>query len=368
MLFKATSGERSAVLFMREGQVIRQMRYAEFEAILDHIAAIGEFSSSKVTAVYVEIDHSLHISAAVFFLLEFDERGLADTTWSIPLQSLADKAKKGPDLGSGPIRLATRKQCPMRRYQGQLWEPPGEPGALALLRKTVAENRLGLARRDEQSFAPLKGIIKNKAAKVVESTASDGIPVLAEDAELREQAPGASELDSATLTIKTLRCRLSELKGEHAEHIVQLQREYGEDAEQSSRLHDAIKQLKQQILVWREKAAGGEFLQKMSDAGIGFKACQPGAGEFQLPLQDVFDYLKSPSEYAARICCVDVEQYEAWLAHDGKPCCRYPVEGGGVCGLPVHRVDSPVTFVVDESDRCSQHRASSLTLSRVMQK
>ena len=104
----------------------------------------------------------------------------------------------------------------------------------------------------------------------------------------------------------------------------------------------------------------------MNDAGICFVASQPGAGEFRVPQEDVPSYLQSPQDYAARYCYVDIQLYRDWVEHDNKPVCSHLADDGSRCALPVHRVSSPATFEPGESDRCSQHKTSSLTLRQVM--
>src|SRR5690606_42164666 len=72
-----------AVFFMQDHGVSRQMRYNEFEAILDGVVALPDYADTEATLVYVEIDQSLQIQALVFFLLYFDEEGRADPEWNL---------------------------------------------------------------------------------------------------------------------------------------------------------------------------------------------------------------------------------------------------------------------------------------------
>src|SRR5690606_29868154 len=123
----------------------------EFEALLDGVVNLPEYADKQMRVVYVLINPRLMVRAAVFFLIDFDEKGSTDSGWNIPLRHLADRAGRGPDLGAGPIRLACRSQCPVSWHQMHLWDPSLVPGKndLVLLRDAVRRNHLGLLVEDE---------------------------------------------------------------------------------------------------------------------------------------------------------------------------------------------------------------------------
>lgn len=133
-----------AVFFMQDHGVSRQMRYNEFEAILDGVVALPDYADTEATLVYVEIDQSLQIQALVFFLLYFDEEGRADPEWNLPLQQLAKNAGPGPTLGDRLVRLCCRSQCPINWHQKAMWDPGMKPGAndFHAIQRAVEENRL----------------------------------------------------------------------------------------------------------------------------------------------------------------------------------------------------------------------------------
>lgn len=135
-----------AVLFLEHNCVVREMLFAEFEAILDGFVPVADKAGDTARAVFVCIDVRLKIKAAVFFLISFDSRGYADQRWNVPLEQFADTAARGPDLGAGPIRLACHSQCPVAWHQQHLWDPDMTPGSnnFVLLRKSAIRNRLGL--------------------------------------------------------------------------------------------------------------------------------------------------------------------------------------------------------------------------------
>ena len=100
-----------AVLFFNDGGVCKEMLYPEFEAMLDGVVSMLEFADQQMRVAYVLVNARLQIRAAVFFYLDFNEDGSADSGWNIPLRSLAERTGRGPDLGAGPIRLHHRP-CP----------------------------------------------------------------------------------------------------------------------------------------------------------------------------------------------------------------------------------------------------------------
>lgn len=146
IMLTASSELAEAVVFFDRGQVSREMLLSEFEAILDAVVPMAEFSNSTAEAAYVRINSKLQVTAAVFFLLSFDADGIADKRWNIPLQQLADNSSRGPDLGAGPIRLACHSQCSIAWQQKNLWNPVMTPSLnnFVQLRKSIASNRLGL--------------------------------------------------------------------------------------------------------------------------------------------------------------------------------------------------------------------------------
>lgn len=134
-----------AVLFIQNNRISREMLYSEFEAVLDSYVPI-DMANQQANAVYLRVNNQLCITAAVFFLINFDEGGFADKRWNVPLEQLADNSARGPDLGAGPIRLACRSQCCIAWHQQNLWDPDMKTGSndFVLLKKYIKSNRLGL--------------------------------------------------------------------------------------------------------------------------------------------------------------------------------------------------------------------------------
>jgi hypothetical protein len=102
--------------------------------------------SSVVRAAYVEVGTGLAVKAVVFFQVKVDVRGRFDRSFNVPLEYMAQQAGAGPDLGTGPIRMACRSQCPVPWHAINLWEPAGrdDDHAAVEVQKAVWRNRLGL--------------------------------------------------------------------------------------------------------------------------------------------------------------------------------------------------------------------------------
>lgn len=149
--------DRSAVLIFEGDRVSREMRYTEFEAILDAYAPLPELASREVHAVYVQVDPRLQPRALVFFLITFDAEGFADHRWNVPLQQLADNSANGPDLGAGPVKMACRSQCCIEWHQNSLWDPQFDPKSRHFrdICAAIERNRIGLIAEDEDDVPVL---------------------------------------------------------------------------------------------------------------------------------------------------------------------------------------------------------------------
>lgn len=202
-----------AVFFFSGDKIDREMLYPEFEAILDGFVPVPESAGRPTKAVYLNIDPSLRITALVFFVLEFDQRGMADSRWNLPLQQLIAQASRGPDLGAGPTRLVCFSQCPVAWHQNHLWDPLMTPGrnSFVLLRKAVARNRLGLVveQPEEPTPAPAQRAPDTRALKK----------------QLHEKYSQALR-DRLARMLKEQRLRITTLNNRHARKVDALNREH----------------------------------------------------------------------------------------------------------------------------------------------
>ncbi|WP_347331292.1 hypothetical protein [Marinimicrobium locisalis] len=208
------SEHTEAVYLFSGDKLAREMLYPEFEAVLDGFVPVPEYANRTAKAAYLTISPQLTISAAVFFVIEFDARGLADRRWNLPLQQLIQQAGQGPDLGGGPIRLVCFSQCPVAWQQKNLWDPQMEPGrnSFVLLRKAVARNRLGLVRTESEPAPKKEPDIAPKAARQLKKV-------------LHEHYSQAMR-DRVARLLKEQRLRITTLANQQARKIDKLNREH----------------------------------------------------------------------------------------------------------------------------------------------
>lgn len=135
-----------AVVFFDANDLVKEMLQVEFEAVLDQVVGLPEFAGREICACFLRINQRLQIVGAVFFLVEFDARGYVNRSWNVPLEHLLENAGRGPDLGSGRIRLACRSQCSVPWHSRQLWDPvfEGANNSFEQMTQALQRNRLGL--------------------------------------------------------------------------------------------------------------------------------------------------------------------------------------------------------------------------------
>ncbi len=147
-MFKQDQTAPSAILFFRDNAIAKELLYTEFEAHLDGFTPEKDWANMEVQAVYVELDEALCLTAAVFFLVSFDDEGWVEASWNLPLVNLVRMGGFGPDFGAGEIQLCCNSLCTEARYREMLWEPdlsPQGPHFQAIV-KTANANRLGFSR------------------------------------------------------------------------------------------------------------------------------------------------------------------------------------------------------------------------------
>jgi hypothetical protein len=204
-----------AVMFFSDRGICKQMLYPEFEALLDGVVNMPEFADEQMRVVYAVINPRLMVKAAVFFYLDFDEDGRPDRGWNLPLQHLADRSGRGPDMGAGPIRLACRSQCPVSWHQMHLWDPSLAPGQndLVLLRDAVKRNQLGLlVEEDAPAVAPERLQVASEDKWYAPDPAKEVAEQLAKKMDQEHRAKTAQ-------LIKQQRLRIASLAQQHEEEL-----------------------------------------------------------------------------------------------------------------------------------------------------
>ena len=212
-----------AVLFLGDRGVEKSMLFSDFEAILDGMVGIPEYADSQRKAAYCLVNARLQVVALVLFLIEFDEDGMADTTWNVPLRHLAEHGGPGPDMGAGPIRLACRSQCPVAWHQEHLWDPSMKPGGndFVFIRDTLRDRgrKLGLY-YDEDALRQADAEAADHQVPVLESESEEEIPVVAP--EKPRNAANDKERERLIRMVKELRLQVQTLENKHKEEVGQL--------------------------------------------------------------------------------------------------------------------------------------------------
>lgn len=238
-----------AIMFFNDGDVVKEMLYPEFEAILDQVVGMREFESKAVRAAYVRINGELKVTHVVLFLLEFDAGGYVDKSWNIPLSHLAENAAKGPDLGAGPIRLSCRSRCSVSWHQRSLWDPDAHAGNTTLKNIAAAakRNKLGLTVIDESSTQEFPSVSRKELERALKKNSSGAVADL--DALEAEIAAGLNkkfqkDLESRISALKEEhRLRVATMKSEAQEYAENLQALYRRETEKTKETLETTKQL-----------------------------------------------------------------------------------------------------------------------------
>ena len=410
---QATDGY-AAVFFMDGGRVARQMRASEFGAFLDGYVGLSDLAETDVKAVLVELSGDLLVQSLVFFRIWFDEEGRADSSWNVPIEELAKRGAKGPDMGGGPIRLVCRSQCPEPRFAEELWDPDMTPGNnhFQAIRKAVDSNSLKFRK--------------------VEPEAEEDIPVLnaaAPESQPQGDAPNTADRARLAQLIREQRLRIKTLQSVHRDSLSEIQREhrlelqtlrseltgieqkYERQRLSNEQLKKRLSERNEQYLAMQEQMASGGEEKKRDDANtdaelvllreqldrkqrelelrderivaleqenedlrhqeppensimdhlkkqaVFLVAYHPGVGHITLPFDDIETYFINPVAYAAERCGMNEPAYREWLEHYENPVCQHKGNDGKPCGEPIMRVSQPGEFRSGIDDRCEQHQS-----------
>lgn len=278
-----------AVMFFTERGICKEMLYPEFEALLDGVVNLPEFADQQMRAAFVVINPRLLVKAAVFFYLDFGDKGEADRGWNIPLRHLAERSGTGPDLGAGPVRLACRSQCPVSWHQMHLWDPSLSPAQndLLLIRDAAKRNNLGVLVEDETSQA-LQPAKLNMAPEHKWYMQPDDLELIrsAEGARKVEQAEQEERVKAAQL-LKQQRLRIASLTQQHEEELAR-QRLQAEQSVQA--LRQRLLQLEQALaeqtqrnesLKARLTAQAENFQKSREEMNLQLQAAHDGRSELE---------------------------------------------------------------------------------------
>ena len=271
MTMSAVTSE--AILFYGDKGISKSMLYSDFEAILDGMVGVPELAGDQVRGAYCLVNSRLQVIAAVLFLIDFDDDGMADHTWNVPLRHLAEHGGPGPDMGAGPIRLACKSQCPVAWHQDQLWDPTMKPGHndFVFMRDIIRErgSKMGLF-IDESApaamatpapaSAPPAATAKPKAVPPTLPPQQE-IPVVTPEqtaARAEQQRKDDEERLRLARTLKELRLRIQTMDSKHKEEVAQLRYAHQQKEEilstQLEKVLMQFKTLKSQNVALKEQA------------------------------------------------------------------------------------------------------------------
>lgn len=174
MLYDDTDLAGAVFIFSEGKDLIREMNYAEYEALLDSYVPAMDLANRALPAVYVEINSRYEIENAVFFISRFDSRGFIEHGSSLPLFRLSNHARRGPDLGNGPIGLACASQCPIKPFAEFLWDPDlTTKHEFKLLKEAVTRNRMAIHFHEPDPEKKRQEVEDQKSRALIEQTVSN---------------------------------------------------------------------------------------------------------------------------------------------------------------------------------------------------
>lgn len=277
-----------AVMFFNERGICKEMLYPEFEALLDGVVNLPEFADQQMRAAFVVINPRLLVKAAVFFYLDFGDKGEADRGWNIPLRHLAERSGSGPDLGAGPVRLACRSQCPVSWHQMHLWDPSLSPAQndLLLIRDAAKRNNLGVLVEEDAPQVLEPGKLKVAPEHKWYMQPDDLELIRSTEARKAEQAEQEERAKAAQL-LKQQRLRITSLTQQHEEELarLRLQAEQREQAFQQrlQQLEQALAEQTQrnESLKARLTAQAESFQKAREEMNLQLQAAHDGRSELE---------------------------------------------------------------------------------------
>ena len=256
-----------AILFFGDRGVSKSMLFSDFEAILDGMVGVPEFAGEQIRGAYCLVNGRLQTVALTLFLIDFDDDGMADHTWNVPLRHLAEHGGPGPDMGAGPIRLACKSQCPVAWHQDKLWDPVMKPGAnhFVFIRDAIKERGIKLGLFVDDSSPPSASAPVAPSRAVQQFSPADPVPpvVAPEPPVMQPQVQAQIARDEKerlriARTLKELRLRVQTMENKHKDEIDQLRYAHQTKEEilstQLEKVLMQFKTLKSQNVALRERA------------------------------------------------------------------------------------------------------------------
>lgn len=393
-----------AVFFFEGNQVVKEILYVEFQAVLESVVGIPEYAKKECRAAYITVGSYLTLSTVVLFNIRFDKHGHVIKEWDLPLHALTRNAVAGPDLGQGNILLVTQKTCE-NEYKNSLWDAgKHELAVLTSIRDSVKRNKLGLYdggdRRRYGVNAHHRGVpsldtgddigqlfsddfhqelIKNIEATLSFKYESKIKQLHKQRDEIVRQLEG--QIDAVKRQNIELQQSLDSIKLQNKQHVDLIAEKYKAKQEKAlaamsdsfteqlgakelelsycqeneRQLQEEMQQLKESVE--EEKQADLlAFQLDLINSGVELIVTQAGVGSYSLKLDQISRYIESPTEFWAKRCGVSEAKYLAWYQHYKDPVCHAGKSTGCSCNVVIDRVDNPKEFVTGYSEMCKTHQ------------
>lgn len=211
-----------AVVFFDREEISKEMHYAEFEALLDCVVPMQEFAGRVIEAAYLRLDANLSVVGLVLFLVPFDDEGFVAQSWNVPLRQLVEGGTRGPDLGGGPVKIATRSQCPVKGQESKLWDIrfTTAGNTLNLLQERLRDNRLGI---DVIEAPPMSAPPASAASASMPQYASAAMPQYAPAPAAAAPASSTESTDAVLQIMQQSSAQMAMLKEQHQRELTSLQ-------------------------------------------------------------------------------------------------------------------------------------------------
>jgi|GEM_PF-958873 len=395
-----------AVFFLDDIEVVKEMLFVEFQAVLDGVVGIPEFSSKQFNGAYASIWRDLSLHTVVLFQIEFDSSGHVVSSWNLPLRYLASRATAGPELGGKSILIMSQEHCEDEEYTQDLWNVErNQLEVLTAVRDTVTRNHLALytdgensrftgfslANRfqadppagltsgslinddyQEQLIVNIEATLKFKYEQKLKTLAQQHKEIVTQ---LESQASVLrKEREEFSLEYRQIEAEhqnkvkalqgsyQKKLKQELAKIAEELSQQIGVKEMELSYSEENVQQLREELeamaatLVQVKLDAVEDYLGELLDSAIELIVTQKGVGSYSLKPEQVERYLTNPTGFWATQCGISEITFLGWYDHYRDPTCSAGQSTGVACGEPIALVNEPKRFEPGFSDRCFQHQ------------
>ncbi|MFL0809553.1 MAG: sodium:proton antiporter [Agarilytica sp.] len=234
MIYNDNDLASAVFIFSKDRELSRELNYCEYEAMLDAYVPAPDMANRELPATYVEMNSRYQIVNAVFFMVKFDSRGFIDQSTSVPLFQLALHARKGLDLGNGPIGFVCASQCPIKHMSQFLWNPDLKTKReLKSLVEAVKRNRISIQFHEADPEVVRQQEEEAKSRKLLEQTLSNKLRKDF-DKELR---------DHMAQTIREQRLKTQTLLQQQQQSILELKQQYNARIDEYRLMMDQQKSL-----------------------------------------------------------------------------------------------------------------------------